>query len=96
MKSIAVIFLPALIVGVSLGVLSGWLTGLSGPDNAVTAAAIPAILSVVGGFAFAKSASNGNGSLVFQMTVFVVVFCLAFYSALLHGTSQKEAATLGN
>ena len=94
-KSVTVIVLPAFIVGASLGLLSGWLTGLSGSDN-VIAAAIPAILSVVGGFIFAKSASNGNGPLVVQTTVFVVVFCLAFYLALLHGNEQKKDAALQN
>ncbi|MDE0627995.1 MAG: hypothetical protein OXH99_16490 [Bryobacterales bacterium] len=88
-KSVAAVVLPAIVVAVSLGVLSGWLTGLSGPDNTVTASAIPALLSLIGAFAFAKSAGDGHVRL--QLTLFVAVFCLAFYFALRHGTDPKEA-----
>lgn len=88
-RSIAIFLVCALLISISLGVLSGWLTGRSGPDHAVSAAIIPAIVSILGGLGFVKSANDGNYRLLAELTVFVAAFCLSFYAALLHGAHEN-------
>lgn len=79
----------ALLISISLGVLSGWLTGRSGPDHTVSAAVIPAIVSILDGLGFIKSANDANYRLLAELTVFVIAFCLSFYAALQYGARQN-------
>jgi len=88
-RSITLFVVCALLISISLGVLSGWLTGRSGPAHTVSAAVIPAIVSVLGGLGFVKSANEGNYRLLAELTVFVIAFCLSFYAALQYGAHQN-------
>ena len=63
---------------VALGVLSGWLTGQSGPDDTVVAAAIPAILSLGGGALALVSARSGDTVGAAHAMAFIVTFCILF------------------
>ena len=75
----------------TLGVLAGWLTGQSGPEPAVTAAVLPAILTLSGTLVFTKKLRGDDGSEGIQAVVFIVVFSAAFYTALGHGVKKRNS-----
>ena len=80
----------AVAVAASLGLLSGWLTGQSGPDHAVTAAVIPAVLSIGGVFVFLRGANEGGSLHRIVAPLFVVVFCISFFLAVDDGAEQRD------
>ena len=55
----------------------------------VIAAAIPAVLSIGGGFVFLKAAADENISNSVAATVFIVVFCIFFYLAALQSNKAR-------
>ena len=75
---------------VSLGMLSGWLTGQSGPDEIVVAAAIPAILSLGGGAFALVSVRSANPVAAIHAVAFIVAFCLFFKGSVTYAVDQRR------
>ena len=73
----------------ALALLSGWLTGQSGPDPTVTAAAIPAILSIGGAVVFLRGAESENLLQKIGAAIFIVIFCGFFFWALHVGVNKR-------
>ena len=78
----AVVVGGTIISAAALGIVSGNLTGQSGPNAAVVAAVIPAVLSLAGGVVVAASIRSHNTVSAVQATAFIVVFCILFTVAL--------------
>ena len=86
----------AMVVGtvvgaISLGTLSGWLTGQSDPHETVVAATIPAILSLGGGAFALVYARNRNVLGAIHAVAFIVTFCVCFKGAVSYSTETRRA-----
>ena len=82
----------ALVSAIALGTLCGWLTGRSVPEATVTAAAIPAILSIAGTFLFWRSLSSEGTHTGGYATVFIVAFSTTFAWGLVRASDSRDAA----
>ena len=87
--------IAVLVAAIPLGVLSGWLTGQSGPHETVVSATIPAILSISGAALALIATRKRDAVRAAQAVGFIVVFCLGFKVALDVGVKRRQAdATL--
>ena len=84
--------IAVLVAAIPLGVLSGWLTGQSGPDETVVAATIPAILSIAGGALALVATRKGDAARAVQAVGFILVFCVSFRVALDVGLLRRQDA----
>lgn len=82
--------LPGIFASVVIGLLSGWLTGASGPDSTVVAAIIPAILSLGAGLVIIKGAKDRPGPYNVFLASYIVVFCLVFWLSLVSGVQERR------
>ena len=82
--------IAVIVAAIPLGLLSGWLTGQSGPHETVVAATIPAILSIGGGALALAGTRKGDLVRAVQAVAFVVVFCLCFRVALDVGLERRQ------
>lgn len=84
------ITIAVIVAAIPLGLLSGWLTGQSGPHETVVAATIPAILSIGGGALALAGTRKGDFVRAVQAVAFIVVFCLCFRMALDVGLERRQ------
>ena len=81
-----------LVAAITPGALCGWLTGRSDPEAIVTAAAIPAILSIAGTLLFWRSmAGDGLGAGGYAV-VFLVAFSATIAWGVIRAAEKRDAA----
>ena len=88
-KTVAAV-VGTIVSAVALGMLSGWLTGQSGPNDTVVAAAIPAILSLGGGaLAFVSARARDMVGAV-HAVAFIVAFCVFFKVSVTYAVEERR------
>ena len=96
LKGSAIALVAGAIGAASLGTLVGWLTGQSGPDPTVTAATIPAVLSLVGVVLIFKGVADAKPLQSIGIALVILVFCISLYFAVLDSVKSRNSGVYTN